>query len=140
MNKYVLASKNAILSARSRGCEMARNRSQIRIVAVPPGQAPLWVRESWVGLKLPVHRDLTARKRLTVGVLDRPSLISLLCNLIRGRAEFTTGYAVEALRAVEILDDTNPDAAAWWRQNTPHLLVRNRYFLFPTEVCEKIDF
>jgi hypothetical protein len=24
--------------------------AEIRIVAIPPGQAPLWVREKWVGL------------------------------------------------------------------------------------------
>lgn len=111
----------------------------IRIVATPPGQAPLWVREKWVGLELPAYCDLTARKRLTIGVLDRPSLFGLLWNLIRGRAEFATGYAVEPRRAVEILDDANPDAATWWRQNTPHLLKRNRYLIFQTDVCEKVD-
>lgn len=113
--------------------------AQIRIVAVPPGQAPLWVREKWVGLELPLYRNLPAKKRLTVGVLDRPSVAGLLWSLIRGRVEFSTGYAVESLRAIEILDNANSDAAAWWRQNTPHLLLKNRYLIFPTHISEKID-
>ena len=28
----------------------------VRIIAAPPGEAPLWVRQKWVGLDLPVTR------------------------------------------------------------------------------------
>jgi hypothetical protein len=34
----------------------------VRIVAVPPGEAPLWVRQKWVGLDLPVVRYAAHRK------------------------------------------------------------------------------
>ncbi len=113
-------------------------RSSIRIIAVPPGQAPLWVRESWVGLELPVFRN-RPYKRHAVGVLDRPSLAQFLWDVICGRVQPTTGYMVETHRAVEILDAANAAAASWWRQNTPHLLRPKRYLLFPVEVCEVVE-
>ena len=36
--------------------EMTNPDWAVRIVAVPPGEAPLWVRQRWVGLDLPVVR------------------------------------------------------------------------------------
>ncbi len=44
----------------------------VRIVAVPPGEAPFWVRQKWVGLELPVVRYSAHRKFLTFGVLSTP--------------------------------------------------------------------
>jgi hypothetical protein len=107
----------------------------IRIVAIPPGQAPLWVRESWVGLELPALRD-RPEKRRTVGVLERPDLAQFLWDLMCGRVQSATGYMVETLQAVEVLDGANAAAATWWRQNAPHLLQPKRYLLFPVEVCQ----
>jgi hypothetical protein len=112
--------------------------STIRIVVVPPGQAPLWVRKSWVGLELPAFRN-RPYKRHTVGVLDRPKSAQFLWDVICGRVQATNGYMVETIRAVEILDTANAAAATWWRQNTPHLLRPKRYLLFPVEVCQFVD-
>jgi hypothetical protein len=113
-------------------------QSAIRIVAVPPGQAPLWVRESWVGLELPAFRN-RPYKRHTVGVLERPRPAQFLWDVVCGRVQTTTGYMVETLQAVEILDLATATAASWWRQNTPHLLRPKRYLLFPVEVCEIVE-
>jgi hypothetical protein len=113
-------------------------RCAIRIIAVPPGQAPLWVRESWVGLELPTLRN-RPEKRRTVGVLDRPNLAQFLWDLMCGRVQFTTGYMVETRPALEILDAANAAAASWWRQNAPHLLRPKRYLLFPVEVCAFVE-
>ncbi|MBT1513363.1 hypothetical protein KIP88_22985 [Bradyrhizobium sp. SRL28] len=69
----------------------------IRIVAVPPGEAPLWVRQKWVGLDLPVARYSGCRKFLTMGVLSLPrSMLAQWLAMFRGRAELIAGYAVEA--------------------------------------------
>jgi hypothetical protein len=38
------------------GVDVSKPDWMIRIIAVPPGEAPLWVREKWVGLDLPVAR------------------------------------------------------------------------------------
>ena len=48
----------------------------------------------------------------------------------RGRAQRISGYAVESIRAVDILSASSPDAAAWWRENTPHLFAPDRYLVF----------
>ncbi len=41
---------------------MAREAHYIRIVNVPAGEAPLWVREKWVGLELPLVRVKKTRE------------------------------------------------------------------------------
>ena len=112
----------------------------IRIVAVPPGEAPLWVREKWVGLDLPVARYSGRRKFLTMGVLSLPrSMPAQWLAVFRGRVEPIAGYAVEALPAVDILAHAHPEAAAWWRENTPHLIAPKRYLVFHEEVCRIAD-
>jgi hypothetical protein len=37
---------------------------------------------------------------------------------------------MESIRAVDILSASSPDAAAWWRENTPHLFAPDRYLVF----------
>lgn len=44
----------------------------IRIVQPPAGEAPLWVREAWVGIALPVIRGSSLRNYQGVGVLSGP--------------------------------------------------------------------
>jgi hypothetical protein len=108
----------------------------IRIVAVPPGEAPLWVREKWVGLDLPVARYSGPGRFLAMGVLSLPrSVLAQWLAVFRGRAEMIAGYAVEAVPAIGILAHASPEAAAWWRENTPHLIAPRRYLVFHEEVC-----
>jgi hypothetical protein len=112
----------------------------VRIVAVPPGEAPFWVRQKWVGLELPVVRYSAHRKFLTFGVLSTPrSWLAQWAAILRGRVEVIAGYAVEAAPAVEILAKASPEAAAWWRENTPHLIAPKRYLVFHEEVCRIAD-
>jgi hypothetical protein len=115
--------------------------SYIRIVTIPPGEAPLWVREKWVGLELPLAGgDRGPRMSFTSGVLSGPRnrLIALWWALL-GRLKRQTGYAVDAIEAVRILEATAPDAASWWRQNVPRLQVRKRKFLFHKSACEIVS-
>jgi len=116
---------------------MPAGSSFIRIVGVPPGEAPLWVREKWVGLELPLaDGDRGPRQTWTSGVLSGPRnrLIALWWAL-RGRLTRKSGYAVDATEAVRILERTAPEAAAWWRQNVPRLQRRRRKFLFASSAC-----
>jgi hypothetical protein len=112
----------------------------VRIVAVPPGEAPIWVRQKWVGLDLPVMRYAAHRKLPAFGVPLRPhSRPAQWAAAFRGQAELIAGYAVEAAPAVGILAKVSPEAAAWWRQNTPHLIAPKRYLVFHEEVCRIAD-
>jgi hypothetical protein len=89
----------------------------VRIIAAPPGEAPLWVRQKWVGLDLPVARYSAQGKFqgrfLGLGVLSMPtSWLGQWLAVIRGRAELIAGYTVEALPAFGILGEKSPEAAA----------------------------
>jgi hypothetical protein len=113
----------------------------IRIVRVPPGEAPYWVRERWVGLELPLAEgDRGPRESYTSGVLSGPRnrLVALWWGLL-DRLQRQTGYAVDAIEAVRILEATAPDAASWWRQNVPRLQRRKRKFLFHQSACQLVN-
>ncbi len=101
------------------------------VTSVPSGEAPLWVREKWVGLKLPLTGRLSAGIFRGGGVLTGPRgpVLSLLA-LLSGRLPRKEGYIVDALAAVQILETTHPEAAAWWKENASHLMRPDRRFLF----------
>jgi hypothetical protein len=113
---------------------------RVKVVGVPRGEAPLWVREKWVGLELPLARPVTRpRTYLTSGVLSGPRTVWLsLLRLVLGRARRAEGFPVETVAAIAILERTAPDAAAWWRTNTPHLLKPRRYFVFDASACQRV--
>ena len=112
----------------------------VRIIAAPPGAAPLWVRQKWVGLDLPVTRYAGCSRFPGFGALTLPrSWLSQWLAVIRGGAEMVAGYAVEAAPAVGILARKSPEAAAWWRENTPHLIAPKRYLIFHEDVCRIAD-
>jgi len=111
---------------------MASSQLYLYVTFVPPGEAPAWVREKWVGLRLPLaQRSPIAGRYRGAGVLTSPrGLIARLMALLLGRVPYHDGYLVDALTAVAILAEADPKAAAWWRENVPHLMRRNRRFLF----------
>ncbi len=110
--------------------------STVRITSVPPGEAPLWVREKWVGLELPICGPAIARTYRTVGVVTGPSsLPGLLFAVLRGRIQKTPGYRVSGEAALVALEEVSPDAAAWWRANAPGVLQPGRYLVFQETVC-----
>lgn len=112
--------------------------TRIRIVVCPPGEAPLAIRNAWVGLELPLPSGLRSRPRrwLGFGVLSGPrGWWQELIRFLLGRAEQHTGYAVNALEAVNILATKDPAAAAWWRENCAHLLNGRRFFVFAADAC-----
>ena len=130
------------ISARRSPHEMSSGPQFIRIVRTPPGEAPLWVREKWVGLELPLASDdYRPRHAYTSGVLSGPSnRLIALARLLLGRLPYQSGYAVEAVTAVAILANVAPDAASWWRQNVPRSQRAGRKFMFHSSVCEIVNF
>ena len=111
----------------------------IRIIGIPPGEAPESVRKAWVGLVLPVAGPL--RKYPIGGVLSSPkSVLGELFFWFTGRYKREAGYMVDAQAAVSILAKVNPEAAEWWRVNTPRILKEGRHFLFQAPVCQEEPF
>jgi hypothetical protein len=113
--------------------------SRIRIVATPLGEAPLWVREAWIGLDLPTVRP-DVRTYCAAGVVSGPkSLMALAVAWFGGKLFPYRGYTVSALKAVEVLEAVRPDAAKWWRENTPHLMHRGQAFVFDEPACQPLS-
>jgi hypothetical protein len=108
----------------------------IRIVRAPSGEAPLWVREAWIGVTLPTR----ARGRWTgFGVLTGPgSLLGQLWARLRGRAQRIDGFSVDAWQAVERLAAHNPEAAAWWRREAAAFVRPGSVFVFDHGACEPV--
>jgi hypothetical protein len=108
---------------------------ELWITAAPKGEAPLWVREKWVGLTLPLARHSTRpRPFMTSGVLSGPrTLWAWLMAFFGRRFEHKSGYAVSAKLAIELLESRHPEAADWWKENAPHVLRGNRSFLFDAD-------
>ena len=113
----------------------------LKITDVPPGEAPLWVREKWVGLTIPLFQVSAKPVRIrTGGVLTGPKGVwSSLLALAQGKTERMTGFLVSAKDAIDLLEARSPEAARWWRENVPHIYRRCRILVFPEEVGTIID-
>lgn len=112
---------------------------RVTIVRPPIGEAPEWVREAWVGLTLPLASE-QQRSWQTVGVLTGPhNWLAQLWTIVTGRSVKVTGYRVNAQTAVDYLADHHPDAAAWWRENTPEMLTGRSSFIFNSDACQHAD-
>jgi hypothetical protein len=102
-----------------------RSRCRVRIVDVPPGEAPDYVRRAWVGLELPLAPGQKGPCHMaTEGVMS-------------GQEDGETdGYLVLGSEAVTLLAAHDAEAALWWRTHAPHVLVSGYQLVFPTEVCD----
>jgi hypothetical protein len=112
---------------------------QIRIIGVPPGEAPEWVRRAWVGLALPLAPGETGPRTLPgSGVLSGPrGCVAGLAHLLLFRVIWQRGYVTDAARAVWLLAEHAPEAAAWWHEHVPHAVRPGRHFIFAAEVCRE---
>jgi hypothetical protein len=101
---------------------------QIRIIATPPGEAPEEIRRAWVGLELPL-----ANGQQQAQVYSPEEVVS------REAVGPVTGHAVEGRAAIQQLALASEDAAAWWYDHAPHVLVEGYQFIFPDEVCQRVE-
>jgi hypothetical protein len=113
---------------------------QFRIKSTPAGEAPESVRQAWVGVVLPVPRAWSRRRKFrTVGVLSGPkNPFSFFLAQVQGKVKRGSGYVAAADKAVEILSQHAPEAAAWWRQNAARSIAHCRYFMFDEDACEVV--
>jgi hypothetical protein len=110
----------------------------VRITRTPAGEAPLWVRQAWVGLELPAAGTRPS-SYFTAGVTAKPRpWFVRLSESLQGKRRRNRGYAVPAAAAIDILAGADPRAARWWREQTPHVLRSGQYLLFEESACEPV--
>ena len=78
-------------------------QNYIRITSRPAGDAPDAIRDQWIGLVLPVHKEAT----------KPPTAATANPNV-----ELRGGYEVRLQDALRILGHQHPDARDWWQRNT----------------------
>ena len=113
----------------------------IRIIKTPAGEAPLHIREAWVGLVLPLEEgEFAHRTRFpSFGVLSGPKTrLGALLKLYFGRVPQQSAYLVNSLAAMKVLRESDPAAARWWYENASHVIAPTRGFLFEVEACEEV--
>ena len=114
-------------------------RRYIRIVATPPGEAPLEIRRAWEGVRIPLPLFNTKPHAWrSAGVLTGPrNFLDYIHALFTGKLVKKKGYAVAVTDAIAALEAANPEAAQWWRTNTPHMIKPGKAFVFAAEACRE---
>jgi hypothetical protein len=103
-------------------------RARVRIIALPPGDPPEWVRAAWVGLELPLILKQVRPE-------DGPAQQAVS----RQEVFIANGYAVDGKTAVAMVESASFDAGKWWRDNAPDVLAPGYQMVFPAHVCERLD-
>jgi hypothetical protein len=114
---------------------------KIRIIAVPPGEAPEYIRQAWVGVVIPLPPPPLDQKRSipSAGVLSGPKTpLGQMSALVRGKGFQRYGYTVEAIDAVEALAKKDAKAAEWWQKNASFRMKKGQMFVFAADVCEEV--
>ncbi len=108
----------------------------IRVVKTPSGQAPPIVRTAWVGMAFPPSSEPRLVKTFTRDVLPPPrDVLGIILWLVFAGRKITRGYRVRSDVVIQALGVHAPKAAQWWRENTPSLLKRGKWLVFPEESC-----
>jgi hypothetical protein len=92
-------------------------------------------------MSLPLaQRKAAALSLLTFGVISGPKgFLSCIVSMVTGKLERQSGFVVEVRSAIELLEASHPEAAAWWRTHAPHLLRGRKYFLFHEAVGHVVE-
>ncbi|MFV8781137.1 hypothetical protein ACNKU7_01830 [Microbulbifer sp. SA54] len=93
------------------------------ITSTPSGFAPDWVREQWIGMKLP----------LTAGALNGDLEIDEIppeVDASSGKSIHYNSPIVLALDAFELLKEKSPEAWEWWHNNCPDLFASEAALVF----------
>lgn len=93
--------------------------TRVRIISTPPGNAPLEVREQWIGLELPVVP---------------PHEGGVQMGVFGGDSQNIGGWEVRTKAAIDLLEIKSPAAADWWRNSG--VLRRAQRLVFSKDVCQ----
>lgn len=94
---------------------------RIKIIKVPSGEAPLNVRENWVGLVLSAQE-----------YWGESFGISTLT-----KTECTIGYSIDIDHALSVLTKKSPDSANWFRRSLDVWAATN--FVFGKDEAEVVE-
>jgi hypothetical protein len=114
----------------------------IRIIEIPPGEAPERIRAAWVGVTIQLADIPEPQPSIwsTTGVLGREhGLLARFKSLfgVPVAEQPNVAYVVDVIAAIESLRAQSPSAAAWWERRTPHLLKLGKRFCFAASCCEE---
>ncbi len=112
--------------------------ARIRITRLPHGEAPLEIRQAWIGLELPCYPVL-GHLLEPHRVYERLSTIGHEQGVLSGQdiERPIFGFSVPQDQAIQILEATRPDAAAWWKAHGfPH---QDNSFRFKNDEVEIIS-
>lgn len=116
----------------------------IRIIEVPPGEAPAHIRQAWVGVTLELADIPEPQPHvwIALGVLrkDKGLLAGFkrLFGILIDQPNLALAYVVDAMTSIEALRAQSPSAAKWWERHTPHLLQPGQRLCFDASCCEEI--
>ncbi len=99
--------------------------SKIKIVRAPPGQAPDWVRDAWIGVEIPTIKTASRTPGILIGV-----------NGGRPDSRSVGGYEVKLGEAIKVLSMKSPEAAEYWENMFPD--QPDRVLVFAKDVCEMV--
>ncbi|MBQ1499471.1 MAG: hypothetical protein IIZ38_14255 [Sphingomonas sp.] len=111
----------------------------IEIVATPMGEAPLWVREAWIGAALPLAKGRASGTWRSIGVLSTPRTCLGAIWSFLFRARRVEGYLVPSAEAIRRLALRSPEAAEWWRTHTGFADSESTHFIFDAPACRMVD-
>jgi hypothetical protein len=125
LTPWVLGGGAGVAAVVGLGVVLRSRGGKVRVIDVPPGEAPDWVRQAWIGVELPTrHKEPRA-----VPVYEIRSGES---------AGEWVGYAVDGRAAVRAVAAVSPEAADWWRANLPAVTTPGYQLVFPADVCERV--
>ncbi|THH37060.1 hypothetical protein E4Z66_08970 [Aliishimia ponticola] len=111
----------------------------VKIVSTPQGEAPEWVRQAWVGLRVPCLEDAPVSMPAVSAVKGPGTVLGQVFSLLRGKTERKRGYLVSARDVVGLLSLHNEAAAKWWLDNVPNVTDPRQLFLFEANCCQPVD-
>lgn len=103
----------------------------------PDGQSPEWVRDAWVGVTLPTLHHAPHTWRRVAGQTSSLGYFARLAALLRGQTVKVRGYLVDGPTAIERLSGASPEAAQWYRENTPDVVSGKMTMVFDATFCER---
>jgi hypothetical protein len=95
-----------------------------RIIRIPNGEAPRWVRSAWVGLVLP-RTSAQAASDIT-GIFTKQ---------VEDGSRYQSEYRTTFLTAITVLNEFNPAAAQWWQNEIAAKALNNEFLLFDDLSC-----